>query len=578
MAKTYHEVCPDDNILIVDYAASVGGVWAAERLYPGLKTNNLIGSYEFSDFPMVPERYGCTNSQHIPGAVVHHYLCDAVEYFDLASRFRFETKVDTASLTEDHEWLVETSTEKGYTQESKPQRAVIRARRMVVATGTTSEPYVPTFAGQERFRGSIIHSKQLRDRDEDLVQASSVVVLGGNKSAWDVCYRSAKFSKVHLVMRATGGGPCYCWPSQFKWFGLLTSLPRLSSTRFFTWFNPCIWGDVDGFRWVRYVLHRTWIGRKFNQLFWAQLRKRVQQIHGYDHDDNSRRMKPWTSPYWMGCSLSTHNYETPWFELTRQGKVEVHIAEVASLEENSARLSNGEVLRADALVCCTGWKNMPPMKFAPDTLQSRLGLPTSLTEMNEALSRAELSVYSQFPELRTRPQKSPAITSLLDIAGPRSLQQKPIYSLPYNLFRFTVPTDLDLLKQRNIAFIGFQLAVHAIPLAQAQALWITAFFLDKIPKLAISDLDAGKVSDIQSSAYLNTAFQRVRHPPEVGGLGERFPDLVFDCIPYIDLLLRDLRLSVRRKPTLWKELFEQYGKGDYVSLVQEWKRSVGMAE
>ena len=58
MAKTFLQVHPNGKLLVVDQAKSVGGSWAKERLYPGLKTNNVFGSSEFGDFPMVPERYG----------------------------------------------------------------------------------------------------------------------------------------------------------------------------------------------------------------------------------------------------------------------------------------------------------------------------------------------------------------------------------------------------------------------------------------------------------------------------------------------------------------------------------------
>lgn len=41
MAKTYHQVHPDASILILDEAETVGGVWAEERVYPGLRANNV---------------------------------------------------------------------------------------------------------------------------------------------------------------------------------------------------------------------------------------------------------------------------------------------------------------------------------------------------------------------------------------------------------------------------------------------------------------------------------------------------------------------------------------------------------
>ena len=45
-AKTYLELAPEAKLLILEQRASVGGVWAEQNLYEGIKTNNLIGTYE----------------------------------------------------------------------------------------------------------------------------------------------------------------------------------------------------------------------------------------------------------------------------------------------------------------------------------------------------------------------------------------------------------------------------------------------------------------------------------------------------------------------------------------------------
>lgn len=45
MAKTYHEVDSQATIRIVDTADSVGGCWAAERIYPGLNTSITLFSH-----------------------------------------------------------------------------------------------------------------------------------------------------------------------------------------------------------------------------------------------------------------------------------------------------------------------------------------------------------------------------------------------------------------------------------------------------------------------------------------------------------------------------------------------------
>lgn len=38
--QTYLHVHPEASVLVLDKGSSIGGVWAKDRLYPGLHTNN----------------------------------------------------------------------------------------------------------------------------------------------------------------------------------------------------------------------------------------------------------------------------------------------------------------------------------------------------------------------------------------------------------------------------------------------------------------------------------------------------------------------------------------------------------
>jgi hypothetical protein len=69
---------------------------------------------------------------------------------------------------------------------------------------------------------------------------------------------------------------------------------------------------------------------------------------------------------------------------------------------------------------------------------------------------------------------------------------------------------------------------------------------------------------------LHSMYGEIRRPRITGGAGRRYPDLVFDSLPYIDALLRDLGVSARRKSSLLKEIFEPYRLKDYQGLVEEW--------
>ncbi|OAP65318.1 hypothetical protein AYL99_01290 [Fonsecaea erecta] len=553
MAKTYTEVCPDATLLIIDSAMSIGGTWAKERLYPGLKTNNIIGSYEFGDFPMTPEKFGVEPGRHIPGSVVHEYLCQFADHFGLGSRLRLQANVESAELQETGEWLLRISG-----QARNDRASSLKAKRLVVATGLTSDPYVPNYAGRESFTGNFLHSRQLRDRAKDIEASKEVVVVGANKSAWDVCYTAATSgAHVNMVIRPGGGGPSWVWPVMFS--PLKLSIQRMATTRFFTLFEPCIWAEGSGFNPARRFLHHTWLGRQLVKLFWKVITNPVLSANGYHQHPELRKLKPWASMFWMGNSLGVHNYETNWFELVKQGRVTVHVADVTSLAGDEVLLSNGDVLHADTFVCCTGWRAAPPIKFMPPSAAAQLGLPgQEKAETTHLVKLADEEVFRAVPGLRSGPLKV-----LPDGSGPTNLSRDLLGHGPYRLYRFMVPPAKPFLDQRNIAFIGAHLALNAITVAQAQALWITAFFQHEITGLNSSK---SAHQDIEYQTVLQSEYCRWRHPPAGGGAGERCPDLVFDGLLYTDLLLRDIGIENFRKRNIWQELFDRYLPKDYAGM------------
>lgn len=588
MAKTYLEVHVHANILVLDYAESLGGTWASERLYPGLKTNNVVGTYEFSDFPLVPKEYGIEPGQHIPGRVVYSYLCDFCDAFGLTSRIRFGTKVDSATLLPNGEWQV------AFTSTTKPEAGVYEvvsgdslttagtdekwsgtlvASKLVLATGLTSEPFIPRLPGREKFNGPVFHAKDFKSRAQELAAAKTVVVIGGNKSAWDVCYTtSARLgAKAHMVMRRSGGGPSWCWPAQ--------SISAISATRLFTWLDPNPYGGSALL--LRRLIKSTWLGRKLSGLFWDYLDGKVTGINAYDESPGLANLKPWTSTFWMGNSLSIHNYETSWFDLARNGQITTHAAEVSSLSETAVHLSDGTVIEADAVVCCTGWETKPSVKFFPESLGDGLGFPSANTNTGDRVLEAKVraEILRSTPALRKKPVRQLPNSLRPEMKLPSELPatapEKAVgsSSSPYRLYRFVLPCDPDIIRMKNLAVIGAHITLQTALVSQVQALWITAFFDGKIPNLVTTSQDSQlKYEAVKRETYYHTEYQRIRRPKEAGGTGDRCPDLVFDSIPYADVLLSDLGLSCHRKSSWYKEITEPYGVNDFKGLVNEWLR------
>lgn len=585
MAKTYLEVNPASTVVVLDSAESVGGVWAKERLYPGLQTNNLYGSLAYSDFPMDEETFRVKEGEFIPGTVVHQYLHAYAEKFDIDRRIRFESRVYKVDRKDTGGWVVH------YSQNGKTDKTLL-ARRLVLSTGLTSEPFVPLFSGDESFDAPIFHVKNLAD---NVVKASkvaqNVVILGGSKSAYDAAYVHASAGvTVDWVIRKSGHGPA--WMAPIYVTPLKRRLDQLVGVRFLTWFSPCIWGDFDGFGGMRRFFNNTRIGRWLANGFWNILTNDVLTLSGYDQHPETQKLKPWTSAFWSATALGIFNYPTDFFDFVRDGTVKVHIADVTHLSPHTVHLSTGEALPADALICSTGWKHRPTIDFGPAGQEAMLGLPHRATDREDVLiAKAENEILRRYPRLAAQPFADRGYRPQRggEEAGEEERNE------PFRLYRFMVPPAL--INERTIGFTGMMMSLHTSVQAQAQALWLTAYFAGGLPRteegslLSSSSVGAdaagrgdgdGRGSavgvgrkgwfdeeEVRWETVLHSQFGKWRCPT---GHGRRYPDVAFDAVPYVDMLLRDLGLRWRRKGSWLGEVFGAYGPGDYGGLVGEWMR------
>lgn len=562
--KTYREVNPESNVLLLEAASSIGGVWAAHRQYNGLKSNNMLGTYEFSDFPMDEATFGVKPGQHIPGNVIQRYMEAYAEKFGFTDRIRLDHRVESASHNLDGSWQLAVS--------HHGESIAIHTKKMIVATGITSQAYLPTFQGQESFGAPLFHCRDLLEHEPAVLRSGErVSVFGGTKSAWDAAYACAAAGmKVDWIIRESGHGPIWMAPPYVtplkKW------LEKLVTTRFLTWFSPCIWGDADGYSRVRSFLHGTWLGRKIVDSFWAVLADDVVQLNGYDKHPEMKKLKPWVSPFWIASSLSILNYPTNFFDLIKDGTIKVHIADLDHLSDHTVHLSTGEALPTTALICSTGWRSTPNLKFLPEGIERELGFPWSSDPLDENMVKAaDEEILRRFPRLRNGPAPNPKFR-------PLSEQSEAAVPHPFRLARFMVP--LSLMKERSLAFMGLTMTINTTLIAQTQALWVAAYFGNKLTPSAVehcpedvraaSDLKTDDTTDLDLAweTTLHTEFGRYRYP---AGFGRRNPDFVFDAIPYVDLMLRDLGLSTERKQGLLAQCFQPYGPEDYQGLVEEWK-------
>jgi hypothetical protein len=545
MAKTYLDVNPTQNVVILDANASLGGVWSEQRLYPELISNNMLGTSEWSDFPMTTETFGVQPGEHIPGKVMHKYLRSYAEKFDLLRRIQFHSKVDTCEVVPDNTWILTINRDDG----SEAGSFTMTTERLVLATGMTSEPNMPHFRGEETFDRPFFHFIDFPKHVSLPKNTKRVAVLGGAKSAWDVAYSYASAGvTVEWIIRKSGNGPIWMAPAYVtplkKW------LEKLVFTRALSWFSPCIWGDADGYGRIRSFLHGSSIGRWIVDKFWWILGNDIISLNGYGKHPETAKLKPWYDAFWVGSMLSILNYPTDFFELVRTGMIKVHIADVEKLSEGSVHLSSGEDLKVDLLCCATGWKHGQSIRFLPKDIEKEMGLPFYEKGPDVAAAKADTKIFDEFPKLKAQP----SIVQKLNF--PSTEGDTP--NRGFKLYRFMVPPSN--ISIRNIGFCGMVVALSTPMVSQLQALWMTAYFAG-----GIASLETANEQDVEWQAQLENQYCRLRHP--VSG----YPDLVFDSIPYNDLLLGDLGIKSHRKKGRIAELIDPYGYQDYKGLIEEWK-------
>lgn len=173
----------------------------------------MVGTYEYSDFPMGEATWGVKPGQHIPGNVLHDYLTAYAKKFGVLERIRFNTKVDSVERGEKGGWLLQTNTEN-----------TIFAKKLVVATGLTSQAFMPTFEGEDSFEAPLFHSKDFLQHKETIQTAKKVTILGGTKSAWDAVYAYASEDvEVDWIIRGKFMAP----ENGTKCFQLVPACPTL---------------------------------------------------------------------------------------------------------------------------------------------------------------------------------------------------------------------------------------------------------------------------------------------------------------------------------------------------------------
>lgn len=517
--------------------------------------------------------------EHMSGRAVHQYLKAYANHFGIHQRVRFNCKVETVEYVEEARagegkvWTIQcTTAAAGEAAHAGREGCIWTTRKFILATGLTSQPRVPIFDGQGSFGAALFHVKEFAHHQNTLFAnkpgggdqgentgddcTAPIAILGGGKSAWDAVYTCASQGhEVNWIIRASGAGPSWMTPAAvFSPLNLL--LESLPLVRALGVLSPCIWVSNP----IRRFLHGTWLGQMIVRLFWASLEWDMLRTNRYKDHEETAKLRPSYKMIWAGTAVAILNFPGDFFGLVRRGLVKVHIADVERLERNTVVLSNQERLAARGLVLCTGWKASPGIRFLPDGIEQDLGFPwaANLVDQQDLVEYTRQELYTRLPMLQTAPARR-----MYRAKDAQGQYIDEIVLRPFRLARFMVPPEL--WDDHSIAILGTVATFNTPLVAEVQALWALVY-LNHAPELSRHHLQDKKSA--LREATLHSEFVALRSPTNHGS---RNADFVFEVLPYLDMLLRDLGLRTARKGSWWRNLFVPHQPRDYAGLVEEWK-------
>jgi dimethylaniline monooxygenase (N-oxide forming) len=220
----------------------------------------------------------------------------------LKERIRFSSKATQISK-EGSEWKIEVTNGTLYT-----------CQKLMMATGLTSTPDIPSLLCHGKCKPLIIHSKYLAKKSQFFPSPQSMKIIGK--------------------------------------------------------MSPSIFEPVDG--WVRFF-HQSTIGGWINKGIWNTLDWMWQRAGGYSRNENLEKLRPDRPAFWTSDGIGVSNSPDLWDMLS---KAKIYRNEINRLEEGRVILSSGEMVECDAIVACTGWSACYPM-FSTTQAQA-MGLPLPL--------------------------------------------------------------------------------------------------------------------------------------------------------------------------------------------------------
>ncbi len=332
------------DTLIVDRGARIGDNW--RNRYHALVLHNQV---HVNHLPLMP--FPPTWPTYIPKDKLAGWFESYVESLEL--NYWTSTEFLGGSYDETAEqWSVRLSRGDGTVREMHP-------RYIVMATGVSGIPSIPTIATLENFKGTVLHSHQYTDSEAWKGRNALVIGTGnsGHDIAQDLCSASA-----HVTMAQRSSTMVVnVEPSAQLPYALYAEGPSLEDCDLITTATP-----TELARKTHIAL--TQQAKAMDQGLLDGLQRRGFKLD-FGDDGSGWQFKYLTrgGGYYfnVGCS-----------DLIVEGKVGlIQFDDIAFFTADGARLRNGQTLAADLIVLATGYKGLGAMveKLFGDEVARRVG-------------------------------------------------------------------------------------------------------------------------------------------------------------------------------------------------------------
>lgn len=206
------------TVVVVEATDSVGGLWQYRQGEEGgvmsfTHINVSKYNYAFSDFPFPDDA-----ADYPSHSQMAKYVNDYVDHFGVRKHIRFNTRASDVRRAEGY--TAEQPVWSVTLQPNATDSSVIQTRFVAVCSGHHALPSLPTFRGQDKFRGRIMHSAEFKDAFTNRADHQRVLVVGIGNSAVDAAVNCAAAGDSTVTLSTRSGA----WVAPNYIFGYPTDL------------------------------------------------------------------------------------------------------------------------------------------------------------------------------------------------------------------------------------------------------------------------------------------------------------------------------------------------------------------